>query len=140
MDIDWELLRHFVVRIVAALGMGVAIGLERQLGQHPAGLRTNALVCLGSALFDSLSGLPGLVRDADSTRVAGQVASGVGFICGGAILREGITVRGMNTAATIWCTAAIGCLIGVGYWHLALMGTVAILVAHVIFRPLAHYI
>src|SRR5207253_2193723 len=52
----------------------------------------------------------------------------------------GITVRGMNTAATIWCTAAIGCLIGVGYWHLALLGTVAILVSHVIFRPLAHYI
>ena len=140
MDIDWEVIGQFAVRIVAALAFGVAIGIERQLGQHPAGLRTNALVCLGSALFVSLSGLPGLVRDADSTRVAAQVASGVGFICGGAILREGLNVRGMNTAATIWCTAAIGCLVGVGYWHLALLGTVAIIVAHFIFRPLGHYI
>ena len=140
MDIDWELLRHFGVRIVAALGMGVAIGLERQLGQHPAGLRTNALVCLGSALFVSLSGMPGILQQADNTRIAAQVVSGIGFICGGAILREGITVRGMNTAATIWCTAAIGCLVGVGYWPLALLGTVAIIAAHFIFRPLAHYI
>src|SRR5260221_13633838 len=98
MDINWELAGQFVIRILGALAMGVAIGVERQLGQHPAGVRTNALVCLGSALFVSLSTVLG---DRDNTRIAAQVASGVGFICGGAILREGINVRGMNTAATI---------------------------------------
>ena len=137
---DMNMLQIFGFRIGAALVLGSAIGLERQLGQHPAGLRTNALVCLGSALFVSLSGLPGLLENADSTRIAAQVVSGIGFICGGAILREGLNVRVMNTAATIWGTAAIGCLIGVGAWQLALVGTVAIVVAHFLFRPLAHYI
>src|SRR6266478_4154737 len=99
MEIDWTLIGHFLVRIVAALAMGMAIGVERQLGQHPAGLRTNALVCLGSALFVSLTTL---MSDRDSpTRVAAQIVSGIGFICGGAILREGLSVRGMNTAATL---------------------------------------
>ena len=137
MDINYELLSIFLFRIIAALTLGVAIGVERQLGQHPAGVRTNALVCLGSALFVSLALL---VKDPDNTRIAAQVVSGIGFICGGAILREGITVRGMNTAATLWCTAAIGCLVGVGSWQLALVGTVAVIVAHFLFRPLAHYI
>jgi putative Mg2+ transporter-C (MgtC) family protein len=137
MEIDYALLGIFLFRILAALVLGVAIGIERQLGQHPAGVRTNALVCLGSALFVSLALL---LKDPDNTRIAAQVVSGIGFICGGAILREGITVRGMNTAATLWCTAAIGCLIGVGSWQLALVGTVAVIVAHFLFRPLAHYI
>jgi putative Mg2+ transporter-C (MgtC) family protein len=137
MDIDIELLRIFGFRILAALALGLAIGIERQLGQHPAGLRTNALVCLGSALFVSLTLL---LKDPDNGRIAAQVVSGIGFICGGAILREGITVRGMNTAATLWCSAAIGCLVGLGAWHLALAGTVAIIAAHFLFRPLAHYI
>src|SRR5471030_623363 len=101
----------FLVRILIALGLGVVIGIERQLGQHPAGVRTNALVCLGAALFVSLS--LGVAQDS-ATRIAAQVVSGIGFICGGAILREGITVRGMNTAATLWCTAAIGTLVGFG--------------------------
>src|SRR5476649_1682367 len=107
---DLDVVAWFVLRLLAALALGVAIGIERQMGQHPAGMRTNALVCLGSALF---VGLTALVGDKDSpTRVAAQIVSGMGFICGGAIMREGVTVRGMNTAATIWCTAAIGTLVG----------------------------
>lgn len=127
----------FILRILAGLGMGVIIGLERQFGQHPAGVRTNALVSLGAALFVCLSAS---LEPATPTRIAGQVVTGIGFICGGAILREGITVRGMNTAATLWCTAAIGTLCGLGYWNFGLLGTVAILLAHLLFRPIAHAI
>jgi putative Mg2+ transporter-C (MgtC) family protein len=138
MNIDMEVVGNFLLHALAALGMGVAIGIERQLGQHPAGVRTNALVCLGSALFVYLTFLVG---EKDSpTRIAAQVVSGIGFICGGAILREGITVRGMNTAATLWCTAAIGALIGSEKILLAFLGTVAIIAAHLLFRPLAHAI
>ena len=137
MTIDPELIATFATRILVALGLGLAIGIERQLGQHPAGLRTNALVCLGSALFVSLSTVLG---DPDNSRIAAQVVSGIGFICGGAILREGINVRGMNTAATLWCSAAIGALVGIGAWPLALLGTVAIVASHFLFRPLAHFI
>jgi putative Mg2+ transporter-C (MgtC) family protein len=124
----------FLVRNLVALGLGVVIGIERQLGQHPAGVRTNALVCLGAALFVSLP-------SGDSpTRVAAQIVSGIGFICGGAILREGISVRGMNTAATLWCTAAIGTLVGFGFWLPAVVGTTSIMIAHFLFRPIAHAI
>ena len=129
--------QDFVVRILAALGMGLVIGLERQLGQHPAGVRTNALVCLGAAMFVSLSVL---LEPNSPTRIAGQVVSGIGFICGGAILREGINVRGMNTAATLWCSAAIGTLCGLNFLIFALLGTVAVLLAHLLFRPIAHAI
>jgi putative Mg2+ transporter-C (MgtC) family protein len=117
--------------------LGVAIGIERQLGQHPAGVRTNALVCLGATLFVSLSDrLP----DLEKSRIAAQVVSGIGFLCGGVILREGLTVRGMNTAVTLWCSAAIGTTVGLGYWELAIVGTIAVVGAHFVFRPLAHAI
>ena len=124
----------FLVHILVALGLGVVIGIERQLGQHPAGVRTNSLVCLGAALFVSLS------TSESPTRIAAQVVSGIGFICGGAILREGINVRGMNTAATLWCTAAIGTLVGFGQWLPAVLGTAGIVGAHFLFRPIAHFI
>ena len=92
-------LLHFVFNVGTALLMGVAIGLERQIQQHVAGLRTNALVCVGAALFVSLSRLMG---DHDSpTRIASYIVSGIGFLGGGVILRDGLTVKGMNTAATL---------------------------------------
>jgi putative Mg2+ transporter-C (MgtC) family protein len=127
----------FATHMLAALAMGMAIGIERQLGQHPAGVRTNALVCLGSALFVSLSFM---VSDSDKTRIAAQVVCGIGFIGGGAILREGVNVRGMNTAATLWCSAAIGCFVGIGFWDFALLGTVGVVGSHFLFRPIAHAI
>src|SRR5438477_9322041 len=113
----------FTAHMLSALAMGLAIGIERQLGQHPAGVRTNALVCLGSALFVSLS----TADKSDSTRIAGQIVSGIGFLGGGVILREGINVRGMNTAATLWCSAAIGTLAGFGHIFFAVLGTLAVL-------------
>jgi putative Mg2+ transporter-C (MgtC) family protein len=128
----------FTLKIGSALLMGMAIGLERQFRQHPAGMRTNALVCLGAALFVSLSFMA--TGNNDHTRVAGQVVSGIGFLGGGVILREGLNVRGMSTAATLWCSAAIGTLAGAGLVAEAAIGTAAILVIHLALRPLVRRI
>jgi putative Mg2+ transporter-C (MgtC) family protein len=128
----------FVLDIVVAAVLGVAIGLERQFGQHPAGLRTNALVCLGAALFVSLARIT--EQGAAPTRVAAQVVSGIGFLGGAVIFREGLTVRGLNTAATLWCSAAVGALAGAGLLLPALIGTAAVLALHLALRPLVQRI
>jgi putative Mg2+ transporter-C (MgtC) family protein len=128
----------FALNTFAALAMGVAIGLERQYRQHPAGLRTNALVCVGAALFVSLSKLAG--DTGSPTRMASYVVSGIGFLGGGVILRDGMNVKGMNTAATLWCSAAIGALSGMGFPGHALIGTATVLGLHLGLRPLAHRI
>jgi len=129
---------QFTFNVGAALMMGLAIGLERQFRQHPAGLRTNALVCVGAALFVSLSRLMG---DHDSpTRIASYIVSGIGFLGGGVILREGLNVKGMNTAATLWCTAAVGTLAGAGFPVHGLIGTATVLGLHVGLRPVARLI
>src|SRR5271165_550822 len=106
------MLTTFLIAFGAALGMGLLIGVERQFGQHPAGLRTNALVCGGAALYVLMA--RSLDSGTETARVAAQIVSGVGFLGGGVILREGLTVRGLTTAATIWCTAAVGTLCGAG--------------------------
>ena len=129
----------FLENIGAALLMGVAIGLERQLRQHPAGLRTTALVCVGAALFVSLGVLTeGAV--VGPPHMAAYVISGIGFLGGGVILREGLSVKGMNTAATLWCSAAIGVLAGAGLLLYALAGTVTILALHIGLRPVSDWI
>ena len=131
-------LLHFVMNIGAALGMGVAIGIERQIRQHPAGLRTTALVCVGSALFVALTSLSG---DAQGpAHMAAYVVSGIGFLGGGVILREGMTVKGMNTAATLWCSAAVGVLAGAGFLAHALVATATILALHICLRPVSIWI
>ena len=128
----------FTLRVAVALFLGGLIGLERQFRQHPAGLRTNALVCVGAALFVSLTHLMG---DHDSsTRIASYIVSGVGFLGGGVILREGLNVKGMNTAATLWCSAAVGTLAGAGFLLHAFLGTLAVLVVHLALRPVGHWI
>ena len=129
---------HFALNIAVALALGMAIGVERQFRRHPAGLRTNALVCLGAALFVSLSALWG--GESSPTRIAAQVVSGLGFLGGGVILREGFNVRGMNTAATIWCSGAVGTLSGAGFLAEAAIGTTAILAVHLGLRPLVRQI
>ena len=91
------------VRIGVALALGVLIGLERQWHHRLAGLRTNALVATGSAAFVTISAL--MSEEPSPTRIAAQVASGVGFLGAGVILREGLSVRGLDTAATLWCSA-----------------------------------
>jgi putative Mg2+ transporter-C (MgtC) family protein len=125
----------FCLDVGSALLLGVLIGLERQFRQHPAGLRTNALVCMGAALFVSLSFL---MNDTNSpTRMASYVVSGVGFLGGGVILREGLTVKGMSTAATLWCSAAVGTLCGANRPDLGALATGAVLAIHLGLRPLA---
>ena len=131
-------LSTFAMNIGAALLMGVVIGLERQWRQHPAGLRTNTLVALGAALFVSLSLLMG---EANSpTRMASYVVSGLGFLGGGVILRDGLNVKGLNTAATLWCSGAVGTLSGSGFPLHALLGTACILGIHLSLRPVVMWI
>ena len=128
----------FIENVGVALVMGVAIGVERQLHQHRAGLRTNALVCVGAALFVSLTRL---MDDGNSpTRIASYIVSGVGFLGGGVILRDGLTVKGMNTAATLWCSAAVGTLAGAGFPLHSLIGTLTVLVVHLGLRPVGRQI
>ena len=128
----------FLVNIVAAALMGMAIGLERQCRQHSAGLRTNTLVALGAALFVSLS----LLMDDTNgpTRVASYVVSGLGFLGGGVILRDGLNVKGLNTAASLWCSGAVGTLCGSNFPVHALVGTAAVLTVHLGLRPVAKWI
>ncbi|BAQ66757.1 MgtC/SapB family protein [Geminocystis sp. NIES-3709] len=128
----------FAVRITVAFLLGSILGFERQWRQRMAGLRTSTLVATGSALFVLLSVLT--PNDASPTRIAAQVVSGIGFLAGGVILREGITVRGLNTAATIWCSAAIGSLAGGGFIYQAFIGAIAVLLSNTVLRPIANRI
>jgi putative Mg2+ transporter-C (MgtC) family protein len=102
----------FGTRMFAALLLGGAIGLERQWRQRMTGLRTNGLVAVGSAMFVMMGGT--IAGEGSQGRVAAYVVSGIGFLGGGAILKDGFNIRGMNTAATLWCTAAVGTLAGLG--------------------------
>jgi putative Mg2+ transporter-C (MgtC) family protein len=125
----------FIARIFAAFILGAVIGVERQMRQRMAGLRTNTLVCIGAALFVALSAL--LPSTTIDTRIAAQVVSGIGFLGAGVILREGLSVRGLNTAATLWCASAVGVLCGMGFLLQATIGTMAVTAAHLLLRPLA---
>jgi len=124
-----------VLHLLVALGLGAAIGLERQWRQRLAGLRTNTLVALGAAAFVVFSiGTPG---EASPTRVAAQVVSGIGFLGAGIIFREGFNVRGLNTAATLWCSAAVGVLSGAGAFLLAAVVAGLVILTNLALRPLA---
>jgi putative Mg2+ transporter-C (MgtC) family protein len=122
-------------RLAIALVLGFVIGLEREWRQGMAGLHTVTLVAVGAALFTMLPvllGMPG-----DPTRVAAQVVSGIGFLAGGVILREGLTLRGLITAATLWATAAIGVLAGSGFFEEAFVGAIVIVGVNLLFQPLS---
>jgi putative Mg2+ transporter-C (MgtC) family protein len=118
-----------LLRLAVAAALGGAVGLERELRERQAGLRTHLVVCVGSALFTLVSayGFDGLVERgqvvADPTRIAAQIVSGIGFLGAGAIIRQGLSVRGLTTAATLWLVAAIGMAAGAGYWSAAIIAT-----------------
>jgi len=126
---------HFAIRLGLALVLGGIVGAERQWRQRIAGLRTNALVAAGAAMFVMVSALA--APPDDSFRIAGQVVSGIGFLGAGVILRNGLNVSGLNTAATLWCSAAVGTLSGEGMYGSAITGAIAVLGANVALRPIA---
>jgi putative Mg2+ transporter-C (MgtC) family protein len=127
---------HFAIRLGLALILGAFIGAERQWRQRMAGLRTNALVAAGAAMFVMLTALSARPAD-DSFRIAGQIVSGIGFLGAGVILRNGLNITGLNTAATLWCSAAIGTLAGYGMYGSAITGALAVIAANVCLRPIA---
>jgi putative Mg2+ transporter-C (MgtC) family protein len=124
--------------LVVALALGAVIGFERQWRQRLAGLRTNTLVSLGAAtfvLFDSL-----YPNDGSPSRIAAQVVSGIGFLGAGIIFREGLNVRGLNTAATLWCSSAVGILAGSGAWAQATMAASLVVGVNLLLRPIVQRI
>ena len=120
-----------LARLAAAAALGGAIGFERELREREAGLRTHMLVSVGSALFTIVSAYGfreflvngGSVVRADPTRIAAQVVSGIGFLGAGAIIRQGFSIRGLTTAASLWLVAAIGMAAGAGYYSAAGIAT-----------------
>ena len=127
-----------LLRLMLAAGLGAAIGVERELRQKPAGLRTNILIALGAALFTTVSlqlGADGHTPD----RIAAQVVTGIGFLGAGAILRSVGSVHGMTTAATIWVNAAVGMAAGAGEYVMAVVATVVTLIVLAVLPPMEAY-
>ena len=129
---------EFVLRLLLATGCGVLIGAERQYRSRTAGLRTQALVAAGAAVFVLFGEQLSLPQA--PLQITAYVVSGVGFLGGGVILRQGFTVQGLNTAATLWCSAAVGCQAAGGEVVPALATTGVVVVIHVLLRPLGRWI
>jgi putative Mg2+ transporter-C (MgtC) family protein len=127
----------FVVLAIAFV-LGTVIGLERQYRQRTAGLRTNVLVAVGAAAFADI-GLH-LTGGEGATRIISYTVSGIGFLGAGVIMKEGTQVRGLNTAATLWCSAAVGACSGAGYAAEAILLTGFVLAGNTLLRPLVNYI
>ncbi len=127
---------EFAEKLAAAMAGGLLIGLEREWAHKSAGLRTNTLVATGSAIFVLISMGVTEVEQGDVTRIIGQVVTGVGFLGAGVILREQMRVKGLTTAATIWCSSAVGCLAGVGWYEATAVAVAGILVVNRGLRPL----
>lgn len=128
---------EFALRLGVGVGCGALIGFERQWRARMAGLRTNALVATGATLFVLYAAA---TEDSSPTRVASYVVSGIGFLGGGVILREGFNVRGLNTAATLWCSAAVGVLAASGHLVFTLIATGTVVAIHLLGRPLGRLI
>ena len=130
---------HTLLRLVVAGVLGSAIGFERELRDREAGLRTHILVAVGAALFTIVSAFgfrdvlaesgPGVLVRLDPSRIAAQIVSGIGFLGAGAIIRQGLSVRGLTTAASLWLVAAIGMASGAGFYSGAVLATAAALLA-----------
>jgi putative Mg2+ transporter-C (MgtC) family protein len=129
---------NLTLRLLLAAGLGAAIGLEREYRQKPAGLRTNMLIALGSALFTIVS-IEMAHGGGTPDRITAQIVTGVGFLGGGAILRSGTSIHGMTTAATIWVNAAIGMAAGAGEFTTAAVATVLTLVVLAVLPPIESY-
>lgn len=128
----------FILRIGSALILGGAIGFERQWQQKSAGLRTNTLVSLGASTYILLSVYITGIHGGDPGRIAAQIVTGIGFLGAGVIMKDGLNIQGLNTAATIWCSAAVGSLSGMGMFPEAFIVTFAIIVTHFVMRPVSN--
>ena len=134
------------VRVLAAVLVGASIGFERTFHGRPAGFRTHALVCLASSLLmlvtvyqnQWMTVMPLDAIRTDPTRMAQGIMTGIGFLGAGVIFKEGLTVRGLTTAASIWITAAIGILLGIGFYFAATVGAIATLAVLAAFRFIEH--
>ena len=127
MQADWVML---LSKLLTAMILGSLIGLEREIHGKVVGTRTVSLIAIGSALYVLMS--PSILGG-DNSRVIAQVVSGIGFLGAGIIFKNGDTVKGLTTAATVWCAAAIGCLCGSGMFIEAVLGTAAIMTVNIIF-------
>jgi putative Mg2+ transporter-C (MgtC) family protein len=124
-----------LLRLLVSLLLGAVIGAEREWNHHAAGLKTNALVALGAAIFVMFGGA---VAGADSlARVGAQVVTGIGFLGGGIILREGLNDHGLNTAATLWCSASVGVLAGAGLYGESVLAAGAVFAVNLGLRQVA---
>ena len=132
LEINWLMV---ISKIVLATCLGYLIGMERELHGKVVGTRTISLIAIGSALYVLMS--PSIMGG-DNSRVIAQVVSGIGFLGAGIIFKDGDTVKGLTTAATVWCAAAIGCLCGTGMFVEAILGTVAIMIVNICFKHLRH--
>ncbi len=136
-------LQDVVLRLAVAALLGALVGAERERAERDAGLRTHAVVCIGSCLFMLVSafgfvGLDGTKHvPTDPTRIAAQVVSGIGFLCAGTIILRRDTVHGLTTAAGVWASAAIGLAAGGGLFEMAVVSTVLILIVLAVLRPIA---
>ncbi len=125
---------EFIFRIILSIILGFFIGLERQFTGHTAGIRINVLLCMGTSFFMLL---PMLYSTPEIFRVASAIVSGVGFLCSCVIFKNDGSVRGINTAATLWCTAAIGVLSSTGKSEFAISATAALIISNLLFRFIA---
>ncbi len=126
LSLSWD---EALLRIALAGVLGGSIGLERELREREAGLRTHLLVAVGAALF-TIAGAYGFdSANVDPTRVAAQIVTGIGFLGAGAIIRQGFSVRGLTTAATLWVVGAVGLAAGAGYYSGAVITTAVVLIA-----------
>jgi len=126
---------EFSFRLFAAFGSGLLIGLEREWHHKSAGLRTNILVAIGSALFVLLS-INLTEAGGDVTRIIGQVVTGIGFLGAGIIFKEGMNVHGLTTATTVWCASALGCTAAAGFYFESLIGTIVVMTVNSLSIPM----
>lgn len=129
----------FTIRLALAIVLGFIVGFERQWTKHQAGILTNVIVCVGAYAYTAFSCMA-LGNDNDTTRVAAQVVSGIGFLGAGLIIRDGTKVSGLSTAATIWTTAAIGILCTLDNIYYAVIVAAAIVIVHLVLHPFSDYI
>ena len=128
---------EFIFRLLAAMATGGIIGVERELSNKSAGLKTNMLVSIGASIYVLINlSIIAEQGEGDPTRIIGQIVTGIGFLGGGVILHRGANVHGLTTAATIWCSAAIGCLAGLGMYLEAGICTLAVLIVNLEIKKL----